>query len=133
MKVTYLKILSVLLLASPAISNGSEARDCDSTSQTTLSFCAKEAFELTDVELNDTYKKLISNLKTEASKIRLKDAQRAWILYRDKDCEYYNSGQERYARSVTTMMYYFCLNDRTKTRIKELKDFATCTQGGCPY
>ncbi|MBI3546091.1 MAG: DUF1311 domain-containing protein [Gammaproteobacteria bacterium] len=133
MKNTYLKIFSTLLLALPAISNGSEARDCDSTSQATLSFCAKDAYELTDVELNNTYKKLIANLKTDASKNRLKEAQRAWVLFRDKDCEYYNSGQERYAQSMATMMYYFCLTDRTKTRIKELKNFATCTQGGCPY
>jgi uncharacterized protein YecT (DUF1311 family) len=135
MKLLQVGILAIVFLAASeaVISNDSGERDCNSTTQSTLSFCAKEAHQRADSELNATYAKLVAQLKTDASKGRLKEAQRAWMHFRDKDCNYYNSGAELRAQYMSTMMYFFCLTDRTKTRTKELESFLGCTQGGCPH
>lgn len=135
MKTFHIGILALVFLVATetAISSDNGKRNCNSTSQTTLSFCAKEAYQRADVELNAAYEKLVAQLETDASKGRLKEAQRAWMQFRDKDCNYYNSGAELRAQYMSTMMYFFCLTDRTRTRTKELESFLGCTEGGCPH
>lgn len=114
-------------------SSNSEEIDCNSTSQRVLNLCAKNGYERSDSELNELYKFVVGKLQTDESKNRLMDAQRAWITFRDKDCAYVSAGRELTAHSITMMTYYFCLTDRTKTRIIELMKFSKCTQNGCPY
>ena len=50
--------------------------------------CLKEASKSWDVELNKTYKELMTGLKldgTPDAQKALRDSERAWINYRDKE------------------------------------------------
>ena len=66
-------------------------REClDSTeNQTTIGMtgCSIRAGEEWDKELNKNYNLLISKLSVD-EKEKLKNAQRSWILYRDKELEF---------------------------------------------
>jgi len=46
--------------------------------------CVSQALDRADKELNDTYKALLTGVDQEG-KAKLKDAQRAWIQFRDAD------------------------------------------------
>lgn len=66
-------------------------------------------FKLSDEELNKTYKTLISRLSPQDKK-KLQSAQKAWLKFRDIDCEW-AFGAEKYD----------CLIDRTDNRTRELE------------
>lgn len=86
-------------------------------------------YKLADQELNVLYKKLIDEYKNDGAGIvgqeksrdfYLKIAQREWIKMRDASCDY-----ETYESKTGTgfsTIYEKCLLDKTKERIKYLKD-----------
>jgi uncharacterized protein YecT (DUF1311 family) len=47
--------------------------------------CSGEEFRLQDARLNTAYRRAMSSFSSE-NQSRLKDAQRAWIKYRDTSC-----------------------------------------------
>jgi len=67
----------------------------------------------TDAALNSSYQSLLSNLDG-AGQQRLREAQRAWLLFRDKECAFRSSG------SVEPGIAGVCLADLTRQRIVEL-------------
>lgn len=75
-------------------------------------------FNKVDNELNLVYKKLAKKL-SEKEKSLLITAQKNWINFRDSKCafekEQYDGG------SIQPLIYYTCLTDCTKDRIKDLK------------
>lgn len=89
----------------------------------------EQEYKLADQELNVLYKNLIDEYKNDGSgmvgqeKSRdfyLKIAQREWIRMRDAGCDY-----ETYKSKIGTgfsTIYEKCLLDKTKERIKYLKD-----------
>ena len=60
-------------------------KDCDKN-QLTINFCARHAFDVVDEELNQIYRALLVTMITPKAKERLREAQRAWVGFRDKDC-----------------------------------------------
>ena len=50
--------------------------------------CNAAEIELQDARLNKAYKEVMSQL-SESRKKELRDAQRAWIKYRDANCKFY--------------------------------------------
>jgi uncharacterized protein YecT (DUF1311 family) len=50
--------------------------------------CDADELDRQDVRLNDTYKKLMSKLSRDRKKALLK-AQRAWIKFREANCDYW--------------------------------------------
>lgn len=63
-----------------------------------------------DEKLNSCYKKILQKLGP-VDQVKLRKAQRQWIIFRDLDCNW--------AYSVHSLD---CLITRTETRIKELED-----------
>ena len=47
--------------------------------------CIDAEHDIQDKKLNETYKKIMTDLN-DGQKAKLKDAQRAWITYRDSWC-----------------------------------------------
>ena len=80
--------------------------------------CAGKAYKAADAVLNQVYQKLLAVLDDE-EKAQLKEAQEAWLKYRDSNCEFvadqYKGGTMR------PMVYAFCLEDVTKKRTTELR------------
>ncbi|MGD9477496.1 lysozyme inhibitor LprI family protein [Shinella sp. G-2] len=112
------------------------ALDCGaSTAQPDLNDCAYRAYEAEDAALNAAYKKAMARAKaldTEntdpplyadpiGAADALKNAQRAWIGYRDGHCVL--AGFQARGGQAEPMLVSGCLADLTRKRTDELKEF----------
>jgi uncharacterized protein YecT (DUF1311 family) len=81
--------------------------------------CAGQAYKAADAALNRVYQRLAAMLN-DNEKAQLKEAQSAWLKYRDSNCEFvadqYKGGTMR------PMIYGYCLADITKKRTGELRN-----------
>ena len=102
--------------------------DCDRY-QGSMNDCAGYAFHLKDIALNGVYKSLVSSTGTASAKRMLASSQRAWIVFRDRDCAYEASGVQ--GGSMHAGWMYRCLEERTATRIQQLNAMLACTAPGC--
>lgn len=79
--------------------------------------CNGEELDRQDARLNNTYKKLMSKLSPDRKKALLK-AQRAWIKFREANCDYWFDPQ---GGTAARMNASGCLLTMTATRAKELE------------
>jgi len=90
--------------------------------------CSKQSLEQSDAILNKEYKNLLSKIRiTYKSHASLKDeyvnkiksSQRAWVIFRDKNCYVFSyqidPGAQAYETSVNA-----CKDKMTKERTKDL-------------
>ena len=112
----------VLLLAAPAFAadDGPCAKE---TSQMGLNQCFGKVADAADAKLNRLYKELIGKAEGK-EKDSLRDAQRAWIAYRDKECDYETIAEE--GGSIRPMEISICVADKTNARVKEFESFLKC-------
>ena len=68
-----------------------------------------------DKELTVAYQRAMTDA-TPAEKDKLREAERAWIKYRDANCAYYAAGEGTIARINAAV----CMRDMTKARAEEL-------------
>src|SRR5215813_10598094 len=99
---------------------GKKADPCaNAQSQAEMNECAGKEFKTADLALNQVYRKLVAMLEDE-EKAQLKEAQTAWLKYRDTNCDFvadqYKGG------SMRPMILGYCLAQVTKNRTSELKD-----------
>lgn len=95
-----------------------------------MTACASNTFASKDAEMNQAYKALLLSLASQyeggeagakAARKLLVEAQRAWIKFRDHDCEgQYKLWQDG---SIRGIIHYGCLTDRTEQRTKELQNW----------
>ena len=87
--------------------------------QTEMTQCAADAYKAADAVLNQVYRQLVAKLDDD-EKAQLKEAQTAWLKYRDTNCDFvadqYKGGTMR------PMIYAGCLADVTKNRTSELRE-----------
>ena len=106
--------------------------DCDNAmTQMDMNICAHRDYETADTELNAVYKKAMDaarEMDVQAKDMgehyvgavnALKRAQRAWIGYRDGQCEL--AGFAARGGSMEPMLVSGCLADLTRKRTAELK------------
>jgi len=103
------------------------AQSCDGP-QIALEVCESGIYHSLDRRMNDLYKKQMARLGPE-SKAALRDAQRAWVVFRDKSCDY-EAGKDPHGYMAT--IQYSCLQDITRRRIEDLTSYLQCWQSGCP-
>jgi uncharacterized protein YecT (DUF1311 family) len=77
--------------------------------------CISAEMKRQDTQLNETYKTLTSKL-SKKRKGELQEAQRAWIKFRELNCNFY--GDEG---SIAQVAVNDCFLDATTDRAKELK------------
>lgn len=98
---------SLFLIIWPSIA----AADCDGT-QAEMNRCADQQYRKQDQRLNAVYKKLDKTPE-------LVRAQRAWIAFRDAECEWAVAEYE--GGSIVPMAYSYCLAGMTEERVKTLE------------
>jgi uncharacterized protein YecT (DUF1311 family) len=81
--------------------------------------CAHKEYEAADAELNRAYNQLAAKLEGD-NKARLKEAELAWIKYRDANCEYESSLY--LGGTMRPMVESYCLAGMTKSRTAELRE-----------
>ena len=106
--------------------------DCkDPQTQTEMTICAGLDYKAADAELNQAYKAAIRSMKEmdaglparlAGAEKALREAQRAWIPYRDKACKAH--GYMARGGTMESMIVGQCLADLTRKRTQELKDLA---------
>src|ERR1041384_7648352 len=115
-----LAAVTLTLLLSVATCPGEQQKKdpcADAQSQAEMNMCWGKEYKAADAKLNKTYQDLMSKLD-ESEKVQLKNAQLAWLKYRDANCEFvadqYKGGTMR------PMIAAICLADVTDNRTKEL-------------
>jgi len=110
------------------------ADDCDNaTTQTDMNACAGRQYQTADKALNAVYQQITQRLKGDAdTKKRLVGAQRAWVAFRDAECEFSASGVS--GGSVYPLVQLNCLTAQTVSRTTALKEYLKCQEGdlSCP-
>ncbi|MER2508778.1 MAG: lysozyme inhibitor LprI family protein [Amaricoccus sp.] len=105
--------------------------DCGpEATQSELNTCAGTDYQAADAELNNLYKEMIARLG--ADKAPLVAAQRAWVTYRDAECDFVASSVA--GGSIYPMIRGECLTDLTRARSEEFRGFLACEEGdlSCP-
>ena len=100
--------------------------------QIEMTMCAKQEFERADAALNALWTKLIATARaddrspdsgrtdtdTRSEEAILRKGQRAWVQFRDAECEY--EGLAERGGSMEPMTVNLCLTRMTRERIKQL-------------
>ena len=82
------------------------------------SYCAEQAYNRNDRELNAVYQQLKKQLNKEQRGL-LVNAQKGWLKVRDNDCELEHYGSRGGTGWYSNILN--CKNEKTINRIKELK------------
>lgn len=114
-------VVLTLLLTTISYATAWADIDCkDAQTQTDMNICADYAFKKSDEDLNATYKKALKMLQTsDASKLKkFKETQRAWIKFRDLNCDYAAKVYE--GGTMARMAHASCMQELTEQRTKQI-------------
>lgn len=121
-------------LAITATTQARAVDDCsDASTQAAMTECADKSLIASDAELNTLYKKIQARLKHDQPTVKLLvSAQRAWVAFRDAECEFSSSGVAQ--GSIYPMTVLQCRDGMTEQRIKEFQNYLECDEGdtSCP-
>lgn len=98
------------------------------TVQMELNRCAEANRVAADAALNQVYRQLMAEQTDAAAKERLRDTQRAWIVYRDRECAF-EIGPQQTGGTIWPMEMSNCLEEKTAARLRELTKLRGCTAG----
>jgi uncharacterized protein YecT (DUF1311 family) len=102
--------------------------DCaHAETQGAMTMCAGAAAKAADGDLNKTYDTLIARIDDKHTIALLRDAEKAWIAYRDKECGFETS--LTVGGSIHPMVVAQCLETLTRARQKELQRQLDCQEG----
>ncbi len=126
--------LIVLMIAVFTMLHGraAQAEDCtgDGT-QLDLNQCAADNFAASDAELNALYKQVRQRLRQSPdSASQLVVAQKAWIAFRDAECDFNGINYE--GGSMQPMIIWDCRNRLTRLRADDFKRYLACGEDDCP-
>lgn len=121
----------LLVLATPALAEDEPGVDCaNAMAQPDLNDCAYREYESADAELNAVYRQAMTAAQNVDKELEgadigaveaLKTAQRAWIGYRDGQCEL--AGFQARGGQAEPMLVSGCLAQLTQKRTAELNEF----------
>lgn len=125
-----LRATALLLVLAPLPA----AADCDpNATQTELDECTGAAFADADRALNTLYAAMKARLAGDESTLRLLTvAQRAWVAYRDAECDF--AAASVVGGSIYPMIRGQCLTDLTTARVADFRRYLSCEEGdlSCP-
>ncbi len=127
-------ILAIALFAASASGAAAEMplyarQDCDAVIHSADAFhrCYADNLEAANRTLEETYRSLMAQRTFYVgSRSALRDVERAWVAYKDRECdyEYGGRGNENY-----WLAHASCEIRLTEQRIRELRDRPSCTGG----
>jgi uncharacterized protein YecT (DUF1311 family) len=126
---TWAAALSLLLSAAGA--QAQQVNCAAPVTQLDMNFCADRAWKLADEDLNLAYGMARSLMRQTDSalpaadrgaEVALRDAQRAWIAFRDAACS--AEGYVYVGGSIRPLVVLNCLERMTRARTEELRTLA---------
>ena len=120
MKLLIYLSIALMLMTVTISAQKPKPKPCDDAqSQADMNICWGNEYKKADAALNKTYQQLAAKLDDD-EKSQLKNAENAWLKYRDANCEFvadqYKGG------SIRPMIAAICLADVTNNRTTELKN-----------
>lgn len=122
-------ILALSLIGMPL---AAQAAACDNPrTQADINDCATDRHAVADKALNQDYTAYLQRLSGIQRK-QFRQAQNAWIKFRDTSCAFQASGVEK--GSAHPMVHRQCLASMTEERVRQIKALASCQEGdlSCP-
>jgi uncharacterized protein YecT (DUF1311 family) len=120
---------SFAILIALSLPAAAQQVDCaNAITQLDLNTCAARDWEEADARLNEVYAETVAILQEadanypisgDSEEDRLRAAQRAWIAYRDANCD--SAGYPMRGGSAEPLLTYGCLRRMTEERITELQ------------
>ncbi|MEO6301332.1 MAG: lysozyme inhibitor LprI family protein [Paracoccaceae bacterium] len=120
--------ISLITLALWPMAAPAQDVDCANTeTQVEMTYCAEQDWKAADADLNDAYKVAMKAMKDVDSNLdaadqgaveNLRDAQRAWITFRDAACA--AEGYSMHGGSAEPMAIYSCRARLTEERTTDL-------------
>lgn len=87
-----------------------------------MNTCLGQAFEKWDLELNEVYRELIGRLSAESGAV-LREAQRAWLVFRDRELAWLGNFYGGLDGTIYTTMLAADRVDLVKWRVQELASY----------
>jgi len=115
-------VAMVLLSCGPSASSPLyPMQDCNkANTQFDLNQCAQANYDSADKKLNEVYHAAMDAAGDEASRTQLRDSERTWIQFRDRECAR-QVGPREGGGSIWPMDLANCLEEKTAQRIRELR------------
>ena len=125
MRTIWMTVALVATISSAACGREQSAsyptQDCNrANTQLDLDQCAQANFESADRRLNEVYRAAMDQAGDEASRAQLRDSERTWIQFRDRECAR-QVGPREGGGSIWPMNLANCLEEKTAQRIRELR------------
>jgi len=121
----------IIALASAQLARAQAYDPCKTQKDTVeMNDCTKIEFAASEKELNQVYRALLdalpktaSDYNANAAEVRklLVEAQRAWVLFRKKDCD--GVAELNAGGTMSTMIFFRCMQARGEQRSKELQEW----------
>lgn len=126
--------ICLLALLAPARGLAQDPDCSDPVTQMEMTYCAELDWQAADKDLNAAYGRAMAAMKRMDADLAdspslagaaqaLRDAQRAWIPYRDAACAAY--GFQARGGSMEPMLIYRCRTELSGQRTRELDDLAS--------
>jgi uncharacterized protein YecT (DUF1311 family) len=126
---TVVAAIAVISSAATARDGFYQTEDCNrATNQLDLNQCAQANFESADRALNDVYHRVMDEMSGQGERDQLRDSERAWISFRDRECAR-QVGPREGGGSIWPMNLANCLEEKTAGRIRELHHSLECPGG----
>lgn len=104
---------------------------CDSGKPSEMAVCGAYGLVQADMKLDQVYSQLLSELGTKSAKAKLISAQRSWIAYKDKACNFETDGYKN-SRDFSAVASS-CQARYANERSSRLEAYLGCDgKYGCP-
>lgn len=118
-------VSSVFAVASSCFAAQPECLNSAPT-QLAMDDCVGRTMKADDAKLNDTYKALLAKVSKNGAN-QLRKAQRAWLAWRDAQCEFNTMGTT--GGSINSSMYGLCIDELTQEQTRRLAAQINCKEG----
>ena len=119
----------IALTLTAALPAAAQEADCAApVTQIEMNTCAAQDWAAADARLNDVYAETLAVMQASdrdypidgpSEEDRLRRAQRAWVAYRDANCD--SAGYPMRGGSAEPLLFYGCLRAMTEDRIADLQ------------
>ena len=110
-------LAALLFVAAPALLAAQKKEFCpEGRTQLDMTYCAGEELARADSMLNANYQRLVRTLEPHRVQA-LREAQRAWIRFRDAECAFQESAVT--GGSMAPMVHALCEAELSTERAKE--------------
>jgi uncharacterized protein YecT (DUF1311 family) len=117
---------SLAAQANTAQANPAQADCLNAQTQMAMDQCAGRNLKAADQKLNETYRALMAKVSKNGAE-QLKKSQRAWVAWRDAQCEFDTMGSR--GGSIHSMVYTLCVQTLTQAQQKHLDSQLHCEEG----